>query len=45
MARVTIEDCITSIPNRFQLVIYACSRARDSSGSDPIVAKDNDKFT
>ena len=46
MARVTTEDCITSIPNRFQLVIYACSRARELLGeSDPIVAKDNDKFT
>ncbi len=46
MARVTTEDCITSIPNRFQLVIYACSRARELlGGSDPIVAKDNDKFT
>ena len=29
MARVTTEDCTTSIPNRFQLVIYACSRARE----------------
>ncbi len=46
MARVTTEDCITSIPNRFQLVIYACSRARELlGGSDPFVAKDNDKFT
>ena len=46
MARVTTEDCITSIPNRFQLVIYACSRARDlSGGTEPSVDKDNDKFT
>ena len=46
MARVTTEDCITSIPNRFQLVIYACSRARDlSGGTEPSVDTDNDKFT
>ena len=46
MARVTTEDCTTSIPNRFQLVIYACSRARDlTSGSESEVAKDNDKNT
>ncbi len=46
MARVTTEDCITSIPNRFQLVIYACSRARELlGGSEPTVQKDNDKFT
>ena len=46
MARVTTEDCITSIPNRFQLVIYACSRARELlGGTEPNVQKDNDKFT
>ena len=46
MARVTTEDCITSIPNRFQLVIYACSRARDlTSGSESEVTKNNDKNT
>ena len=46
MARVTTEDCVTSIPNRFQLVIYACRRARDlSSGSEPNVPVDNDKDT
>ena len=46
MARVTTEDCITSIPNRFQLVIYACNRARDlSSGSESGVPEDNDKNT
>ena len=43
MARVTTEDCTTSIPNRFQLVIYACNRARDlSSGSQAEVSIDND---
>ena len=46
MARVTTEDCTTSIPNRFQLVIYACNRARDlSSGSQAEVPNDNDKNT
>ncbi len=46
MARVTTEDCTTSIPNRFQLVIYACNRARDlTSGSEASVTIDNDKNT
>ncbi len=46
MARVTTEDCTTSIPNRFQLVIYACNRARDlASGSEAGVSVDNDKNT
>ena len=46
MARVTTEDCITSIPNRFQLVIYACNRARDlTSGTQAGVSADNDKNT
>ena len=46
MARVTTEDCIVSIPNRFQLVIYACRRARElTSGSEVGVSIDNDKNT
>ena len=46
MARVTTEDCITSIPNRFQLVIYSCSRARELlSGNEANVSIDNDKQT
>ncbi len=46
MARVTTEDCITSIPNRFQLVIYSCRRARElTSGSESNVSVDNDKNT
>ena len=46
MARVTTEDCTASIPNRFQLVIYACNRARDlASGTDAGVSIDNDKNT
>ena len=46
MARVTTEDCITSIPNRFELVIYSCRRARELlSGNEANVAIDNDKQT
>ena len=46
MARVTTEDRVTSVPNRFQLVIYSCARARDlTSGSEPNVSKDDDKNT
>ena len=46
MARVTTEDCVGLIPNRFQLVIYACRRARDiMAGSQINVEQDNDKDT
>ena len=46
MARVTTEDCVSLIPNRFQLVIYACRRARDIiAGSQINVEQDNDKDT
>tara|TARA_B100000989_G_scaffold285538_1_gene253336 strand:+ start:2463 stop:2897 length:435 start_codon:yes stop_codon:yes gene_type:complete len=46
MARVTTEDCVSLIPNRFQLVIYACRRARDIiAGSQINVEPDNDKDT
>ena len=46
MARVTTEDCVGLIPNRFQLVIYACRRARDIiAGSQINVELDNDKDT
>ncbi len=46
MARVTTEDCTTSIPNRFQLVIYSCRRARELlSGNEANVSLDNDKQT
>ena len=46
MARVTTEDCITSIPNRFELVIYSCRRARELlSGNEANVTIDNDKQT
>jgi DNA-directed RNA polymerase subunit omega len=44
MARVTVQDCITNVPNRFKLVIMAGQRARElSSGAKPTVAKGNDK--
>ncbi len=44
MARVTVEDCVTKIPNRFQLVIIASQRARSiSAGASLNVERDNDK--
>lgn len=44
MARVTVEDCVTKIPNRFQLVIIASQRARNiSAGAALNVERDNDK--
>ncbi len=44
MARVTVEDCIEKIPNRFELIISASQRAREISSGVPIeVEKDNDK--
>ena len=44
MARVTVEDCVLKIPNRFDLVMLAAQRARDvSSGASLTVERDNDK--
>jgi DNA-directed RNA polymerase subunit omega len=44
MARVTVEDCIEKIPNRFDLVLVASQRARGISSGDPLtVDRDNDK--
>ncbi len=44
MARVTVEDCITNIPNRFELVMLASQRARNiSAGAELTVELDNDK--
>ena len=44
MARVTVEDCIDKIPNRFDLVMMAAHRARMISSGAPItVERDNDK--
>ena len=46
MARVTVEDCVDKIPNRFDLVMLASHRAREiSSGSTITVDRYNDKNT
>jgi DNA-directed RNA polymerase subunit omega len=44
MARVTVEDCVLKVPNRFDLVMLASQRARQIAGGAPLaVEKDNDK--
>ena len=44
MARVTVEDCIVRIPNRFELVLKAAQRARNvSRGEELTIDRDNDK--
>ena len=44
MARVTVEDCIDKIPNRFDLVLAAAQRARHISTGNPLtIDRDNDK--
>ena len=44
MARVTVEDCVDKIPNRFELVLLAARRARNiHSGASLTVERDNDK--
>lgn len=44
MARVTVEDCILQVPNRFELVLLAAQRARNiSRGEELTVDRDNDK--
>ena len=44
MARVTVEDCIEKIPNRFDLVMLSAQRARQiSSGEEITIERDNDK--
>lgn len=44
MARVTVEDCIINVPNRFELVLLAARRAREiAAGASLTVARDNDK--
>lgn len=46
MARVTVEDCILKIPNRFELVLLTAQRGRDISAGAPLtVDRDNDKTT
>ncbi|WP_170476872.1 DNA-directed RNA polymerase subunit omega [Ruegeria arenilitoris] len=44
MARVTVEDCVDKVPNRFELVMLAAHRAREiSAGASITVDRDNDK--
>ncbi len=44
MARVTVEDCILHIPNRFELVLIAAQRAKQITSGNPLtVDRDNDK--
>ena len=44
MARVTVEDCVLKVPNRFDLVMLAAQRARDvSAGAQLTLDRDNDK--
>lgn len=47
MARVTVEDCLDKVTNRFELVLVAAKRARDISvhGQEPMVYPENDKPT
>ncbi len=46
MARVTVEDCVTKVPNRFELVLLAGERAKElSMGAQLTVDRDNDKNT
>lgn len=46
MARVTVEDCVQVVPNRYELVLLGAQRARDiSAGSMVTVDRDNDKNT
>ncbi len=44
MARVTVEDCVDKVPNRFDLVLYSAFRARQlSGGAEPMLERDRDK--
>ncbi|MDH3639507.1 MAG: DNA-directed RNA polymerase subunit omega [Gammaproteobacteria bacterium] len=46
MARITVEDCLQHVDNRFQLVLVATKRARQlAMGADPLVESKNDKPT
>jgi len=46
MARVTVEDCLEHVDNRFELVLTASKRARKISiGAEPLVPMENDKPT
>ena len=47
MARVTVEDCLENVDNRFELVMVASKRARQiaTGGKDPLVDEESDKPT
>lgn len=47
MARITVEDCLSKVDNRFQLVMISSKRARQlqTGGKDALVPEDNDKPT
>ncbi|MCB1741483.1 MAG: DNA-directed RNA polymerase subunit omega [Gammaproteobacteria bacterium] len=46
MARITVEDCIEQVSNRFELVLLATKRARQiARGAAPLVPEENDKPT
>ena len=46
MARITVEDCLEFVDNRFQLVLVSSKRARQiANGADPLVPWENDKPT
>ncbi|HLF31657.1 MAG TPA: DNA-directed RNA polymerase subunit omega [Xanthomonadales bacterium] len=46
MARITVEDCLTNVDNRFELVLTATKRARQiANGADTLVEEQNDKPT
>jgi DNA-directed RNA polymerase subunit omega len=46
MARITVEDCLKQIDNRFEMVLTATKRARQiAHGADPLVEEQNDKPT
>jgi DNA-directed RNA polymerase subunit omega len=46
MARITVEDCLNKIDNRFELVLTATKRARQiAHGAEPMVQEENDKPT
>jgi DNA-directed RNA polymerase subunit omega len=47
MARITVEDCLENVDNRFELVMVSSKRARQiqTGGKDPLVSLDNDKPT
>ena len=46
MARITVEDCLHHVENRFQLVLVAARRARQlAAGAEPCVSRENDKPT